>query len=178
MRRQGVDTGRMRTSAPSRATKQHTLRRQHGAWVGTTKREPMCPTLAWVPPSLAEGFVGSRAALPEDHQGISNIHADLFHYWTRSAKAHSERKRAHPGRFGRTQGKGASMRCARPPQHGEFPRSAKALISLPTPCNRSLFCLQTAPTRADCESHAARWPPGECGRKTPSFCNANSRSLP
>jgi len=40
---------------------------------------PACPSLAWVPPSLAEDFMGPRAALPEDRQHQSNICADLFH---------------------------------------------------------------------------------------------------
>lgn len=178
MRRQGGgETAGCAPRYPSRAPKQHTLRRQHGAWVGTAKRGPMRPALAWVPPSLAEGFMGSRAALPEDHQEISNIHADLFHPRTGNANAHSERQRAQPGLLVRHQGEGASMRCARHPQHGEFPMSDKVLISSPVPHSGSLFGFQTASTRADCEAHALHRPQANAGTK-PHFCNANSRSRP
>ena len=130
----------VRLTCPSRAAWHLTLRRQHGRGLEQPNDGPACPPLAWVPPSLAEDFMGSRGSITEGSAKLQQYPCRRFTPWQKTRKPIQSENWRHRNCFLTPQGEDASMRCDALPQHGE---SAKAQHPAQRIANgRFLICKQ------------------------------------
>lgn len=158
----------VRLTCPSRAAWHLTLRRQHGRGLEQPNDGPACPPLAWVPPSLAEDFMGSRGSITEGSAKLQQYPCRRFTPWQKNAKTYPEQKLAPPKLFSHAPGRRRinAVRCTSPTWGiREGPASGAAHRK------RSFSDLQTASTRADCKQSTSPAPTG------PRWCQASHPHL-